>query len=115
PRLLVSASDAGEPMIPSGPLDAERDQTLERGLRRWVQRQTGLELGYTEQLYTFGDRGRRPDITGILPLSVAYLALVREEQPSPQADWVDYYALFPWEDHRNGPPRMMEDIILPRL
>lgn len=115
PRLLVSTGDSPEPMIPSGPLDVERDQTLERGLRRWVRRHTGLALGYTEQLYTFGDRGRRPDITGALPLSVAYLALVCEEQPSPNAAWIDGYELFPWEDHRSGSPTVLEDTILPQL
>ena len=27
-------------------------------LREWVEEQTGLSLGYIEQLYSFGDRGR---------------------------------------------------------
>jgi len=31
---------------------------LESGLRTWVAEQTHLDLGYAEQLYTFGDRGR---------------------------------------------------------
>ena len=33
---------------------------MELGLRRWVRDQTGIELGYVEQLYTFGDRHRDP-------------------------------------------------------
>src|SRR5262249_3246839 len=53
----TSAFDA----LPFGPLDPAGDRTLERALRGWVRAQTGLELGYTEQLYTFGDRGRFPD------------------------------------------------------
>lgn len=115
PKLLVSTSDSPGPMIPSGPLDSARDPTLDRGLRRWVRRRTGLNLGYAEQLYTFGDRGRRPDAAGMRLLSVAYLALVGEEQPSPKAAWMDCYGLFPWEDYRSGSPAVLEDIILPRL
>ncbi len=114
PRLLVSLKDPRRPSIPSGPLDAAQDATLERGLRRWVQHRAGLELGYVEQLYTFGDRDRRPDVDQRL-LSVAYLALVREEQPSPGAAWIDCYDLFPWEDHRAARPPSLERSILPRL
>jgi len=113
-RLLVSLKDPRRPSIPSGPLDADDDATLERGLRRWVRHRAGLELGYVEQLYTFGDRDRRPDV-GERLLSVAYLALVREEQPSPGAAWVDGYDLFPWEDHRDGRPKSLEADILPEL
>ena len=46
--------------LPSGPLDPAGDRTLELALRRWVRASTGLELGYVEQLYTFGDRFRSP-------------------------------------------------------
>jgi len=49
-----------EETLPFGPLEPELDRTLDRGLRRWVAEQTGLPLGYVEQLYTFGDRGRDP-------------------------------------------------------
>src|SRR5687768_9914440 len=46
--------------LPFGLLDPVRDPTLELGLRHWVLEQTGLQLGYAEQLYTFGDRDRVP-------------------------------------------------------
>ena len=41
--------------------------------------QTAINVGYVEQLYTFGDRGRhaRPDDTGMHMISVGYLALTR--------------------------------------
>src|SRR5262249_17065297 len=42
--------------LPFGPLDAAADRTLDLGLRRYIRRQTGLEVGYVEQLYTFADR-----------------------------------------------------------
>ncbi len=104
PRILT-VRDA----LPYGPLDPERDRTLGLGLRRWVREQTGLELDYIEQLYTFGDRGRDSAVAA-RALSVAYLALVREGRPfeSGDARWRDWYGLFPWEDWRLGRPAPLE-------
>jgi hypothetical protein len=115
PRLLAVAAGRQRFAIPSGPLDPEGDPTLERGLRGWVRQQSGLDVGYVEQLYTFGDRDRRHTMGAPRLLSVAYLALVREEQPSPGAAWLDYYELFPWEDHRAGRPEVLDARILPHL
>jgi hypothetical protein len=79
PRVLTVARAEGPPALPFGPLDPEADRTLELGLRGWVRRQTGLALGYVEQLYTFADRHRDPRLrAGPRIVSVAYLALVRE-------------------------------------
>ena len=44
--------------LPFGPFDPLAHRTFEIGLRAWVEAQTGLAVGYVEQLYTFGDRGR---------------------------------------------------------
>src|SRR5215831_19782782 len=63
--------------LPFGPFAPRAHRTLEIGLREWVKRQTGLELGYVEQLYTFGDRGRHAEPGGQHTLSVGYLALTR--------------------------------------
>ncbi len=103
--------------LPSGPLDPETDRTLERGLRRWVREHTGLELGYVEQLYTFGDRHRHPleREGGPRVVSIAYLALVREERPSGGATWKDWYSFFPWEDWREGPPEVIQKVVRPEL
>ncbi|KMO26950.1 membrane protein, partial [Methylobacterium variabile] len=83
PRVLtvpVPGQPAGRAEgLPAGPLEPAHP-TLERGLRAWVERQTGQSLGYVEQLYTFGDRNRRP--AGQHALSVAYLALAREARPA---------------------------------
>ena len=70
--------------LPTGPLDPSGDRTLELALRRWVRKYAGLELGYVEQLYTFGDRFRDPREAegGPRVVSAAYLALVRESQPT---------------------------------
>src|SRR5262252_2287584 len=58
PRVLtVRLGDDPVEALPSGPLEVEH-RTLEVGLRAWVERQTSQNLGYVEQLYTFGDRDR---------------------------------------------------------
>jgi hypothetical protein len=116
PRILTLAGPTGPPRIPSGPLDPERDITLEQAMRRWIDELAGVGIGYAEQLYTFGDhtRGRLRDLPGRW-LSVAYLALVREEVPAPGASWVDVYDLFPWEDHRQGRPAIIDEALLPAL
>ncbi len=63
PKILVVPHDeadgtGGWDALPFGPFNPLQHRTLEIGLRSWVQEQTQLELGYVEQLYTFGDRGR---------------------------------------------------------
>jgi hypothetical protein len=105
--------------IPFGPFDPANDRTLELGLRRWVREQAGLELGYVEQLYTFGDKNRDPSEGegGPRVISVAYLALVREGKPSGTAgaDWQECYRFLPWEDRRDGRPELIEKRISPAL
>lgn len=115
---VASDTDGGEPLdaLPFGPLDPERDRTLELGLRRWVREQTGLELGYVEQLYTFGDRDRHPGADARV-LSIAYLALVRESPPVAAVDarWQDLYLYVPWEDWREQRPAIVDRQVAPAL
>ncbi len=117
PRVLTVSGPAGVPALPSGRLDIRQDRTLDRALRRWVLEQTGLRVGYVEQLYTFGDQNRHPEerAGGPRVLSIAYLALVREEVPSNGAGWRDVYAHFPLEDHRNDRPGALAAEVLPRI
>ncbi|HEX7183523.1 MAG TPA: hypothetical protein VF756_16940 [Thermoanaerobaculia bacterium] len=122
PRILTVRSrsteaGASEDALPFGPLDPEADRTLDRGLRRWVEEQTGLSLGYVEQLYTFGDRDRDPRARqrGLRVVSVAYLALVREVSVGLEARWRDWYEFFPWEDWRAGRPEVIDRAIAPAL
>src|ERR1700743_1304131 len=65
--------------LPFGPFDALAHRTFEIGLRAWVEEQAGLRLGYVEQLYTFGDRGRHTQAgdTDMHVASIGYLALTR--------------------------------------
>ncbi len=114
PRVLVI--DRGDdPALPNGPLEAEAHRTLERGLRSWVSEQTGLELGYVEQLYTFGDRDRAASPDRRL-VSVVYLALGREQPvPLPGAAWKSIYEFLPWEDWRDGEPAGLARHLKPGL
>lgn len=120
PRVLtVREPNSTVDALPSGPLDLERHATLERGVRDWVEQQTALQLGYVEQLYTFGDRFRDPRERdgGPRVISTTYLALMRE-QPLParvEAHWRDWYGFLPWEDWRRGRPRLIDATLAPRL
>ncbi|MCK6370214.1 MAG: hypothetical protein L6Q83_02615 [Gammaproteobacteria bacterium] len=100
----TGATRADAPALPSGPLDADTDRTLEIALRRGSLEQTGIEVGYVEQLYTFADRGRDPRERdgGSRLVSVAYLALVREQHVAAGvgAQWQNAYDFLPWEDRR---------------
>ena len=110
PYILVArpgtaGSDAWD-ALPFGPFAPRAHRTLEIGLREWVKRQTGLDLGYVEQLYTFGDRGRHAEPGGAHTLSVGYLALTRGAGDELLGShWSPWYAYFPWEDWRKGKPR----------
>ncbi len=108
-----------EPALPFGPLDPAGHRTLELGLRAWVREQTGLELGYVEQLYTFADRNRDPRerAGGPRVVSIAYLALVREGRVAGggRVRWRGFYELLPWEDARAGTPAVVESVVVPAL
>jgi hypothetical protein len=120
----VAASSEGQgggEALPSGLLSAHDHQSLETGLRFWVYRQTGLELGAAQQLCTVehrhdGTHAGRPCDPG-LALSVCYFALVSPapSECSRSVNWRSWYAYFPWEDWRAGRPRCLRDDIEPRL
>jgi hypothetical protein len=125
PQVLVTRRPSGECALPFGPFDPAGHRTFDLSLRGWVREQTGFEIGYVEQLYTFGDKDREtPEATlaGAPPdarvISVGYLALTPEARPagaSFEARWQDWYHYFPWEDHRVRRPPMIEVEIAPRL
>ncbi|MCZ4280925.1 hypothetical protein O4H49_09070 [Kiloniella laminariae] len=105
--------------LPFGPFYPLKHRTLESGLRSWVEEQTNHEIGYVEQLYTFGNAGRDPreGAGGPRVVSVGYLALVQDTGPTAieNAIWHNWYHYFPWEDWRDGTPRILEKNIIPAL
>jgi hypothetical protein len=119
--LVLTVTDAGSGLaaLPSGTLDPNAHPTLERGLRGWVSELTGLKLGYVEQLYTFGDRGRDPasETPDKRLVSISYLALTSAAALPSAADaaWRDWYSFFPWEDWRAGKPEILKSDIQPAL
>ncbi len=111
PRVLTIKDQSA---LPSGPFELAH-RSLQSGLRAWVERQTRLPLGYVEQLYTFADRDRGG--AGQHVISISYLGLTREQLTSGEYEvsWRSWYSYFPWEDHRDGSPAMIEADLLPRL
>ena len=106
--------------LPSGPFNPLAHRTFEIGLRSWVSEQTGVPLGYVEQLYTFGDRGRHAEAQSEEPhvVSVGYLALTRMAEDSSlpaNTRFRSCYGYLPWEDWRAGKPRIIEEAIVPAL
>jgi hypothetical protein len=119
PCVLVVHAPRADDALPFGPFDPIDHRTLEGGLRTWVGEQTTLDLGYVEQLYTFGDRGRHTLNPGenIRVVSVGYLALTRQlgDRQAPDNAWRDWYRYFPWEDWRDTKPAVIDEVILPAL
>jgi hypothetical protein len=122
--LILTASGTGGDKLeglPFGPFEAVTHRTFEIGLRAWVEEQTGLRLGYVEQLYTFGDRGRHTQAgdTEMHVASIGYLALTRaadnNASRAPGATFEPWYRFFPWEDWREARPEIIEHDILPEL
>ena len=106
----VSAAPTG---LPFGPFDPEGHRTFELALRAFVTEQTRFDLGYVEQLYTFGDKGRDAPLAdlgggdpGTRVISVGYLALAPAAVDTHFAGsaWRPWAHIFPWEDWRSGRP-----------
>ena len=110
------------PGLPFGPFDPEGHRTFELALRAFVTQQTRFELGYVEQLYTFGDKGRdapRAEVGAgaARVVSVGYLALTPAviDTHAPDTAWSPWRRFFPWEDWRKGRPALIDDAIAPAL
>lgn len=123
PQILVVSRTGEPPALPFGPFDPARHRTFEIGLREWVSEQAHFQLGYVEQLYTFGDRGREAPLADLPAsdeariISVGYLALTPEATnlPSGGGNWHGWYSYFPWEDWRSGKPAIVSEVIEPAL
>lgn len=125
------ASDGdGKPdlTLPGGRLQPSLHDTLEQGVRELVTEQAGIDLGYTEQLCSFGEQGRvvgteqdgrercvANDQTHLV--SIGYLALIAAphtaaiEVASHTGRWLSCYDMLPWEDWRAGRPAVLNRLI----
>jgi hypothetical protein len=119
-----AVTDVASPLsgLPFGPFDPEAHRTFELGLRAFVTAQTRFQLGYVEQLYTFGDKGRdapRAEVGAGAAhvVSVGYLGLTPKaiDTEAPDTDWAPWSRFFPWEDWRAGRPALLDDAIAPAL
>lgn len=108
PVVLIRTSKTGDTTLPSQTYHPAQHHALEDAIRERVASQTGVELGYVEQLLTDcgkGERGAQAEQR----LQVGYLALIRVEgSAAKQADaWTSCYDFLPWEDWRKGRPSML--------
>jgi len=119
PRTSRPSTLAG---LPFGPFDPQGRRTFDLALRAFVTEQTRFELGYVEQLYTFGDMGRDAPLADVgagaaRVISVGYLALTPQavDTAAPDTAWAPWAQFFPWEDWRKGRPDAIDRVIGPAL
>jgi hypothetical protein len=105
--------------LPFGPFDPDGHRTFELALRAFVTEQTRFDLGFVEQLYTFGDQGRDAPLADLgdgdaaaRVISVGYLALAPAAVDTHFAgsEWRPWSRIFPWEDWRTGRPGALSAI-----
>jgi hypothetical protein len=111
--LTVRPPGAGAEGLPFGPFDPRGHRTFELAMRAFVTEQTRFTLGYVEQLYTFGDKGRDAPVADMgdpsdhgRVISVGYLALATAavDTHAPGSEWRPWTRFFPYEDWRDGRP-----------
>jgi len=108
---VIAVERTGDESLPCGTFLPGEHRTLEGGVRSWVHAQTGVELGFLEQLCTLSSRSRT-EIGLPHVVSVSYLALVGPGQCNDRtrATWRSWYSFFPWEDWRSGRPDCLNEI-----
>jgi hypothetical protein len=122
PRDAITDQTSTLEGLPFGPFDPEGQRTFDLALRDYVTRQTRFELGYVEQLYTFGDKGRDAPLADVgagaaRVISVGYLALAPAaiDTRAPDTTWTPWSRFFPWEDWRSGRPEIIDAVVAPAL
>jgi hypothetical protein len=124
--LTVRPRGASAEGLPFGPFDPLGHRTFELAMRAFVTQQTRFTLGYVEQLYTFGDKGRDAPLADMGPvtgpgsaggastharvISVGYLALATDavDTHAPGSEWRPWTRFFPYEDWREGRPAALQ-------
>jgi hypothetical protein len=117
--LTVRPPDSELEGLPFGPFDPGGHRTFELAMRAFVTEQTRFNLGYVEQLYTFGDKGRDAPLADMgagapasRVISVGYLALAPAavDTHAPDSQWRPWSRFFPYEDWREGRPAALGPI-----
>lgn len=117
--VALTVRQRGGASLPFGPFDPDGHRTFELALRAFVTEQTRFDLGYVEQLYTFGDKGRDAPLANLgdgdgaaRVISVGYLALAPAAVDTHFAgsEWRPWSRIFPWEDWRAGRPPALSAI-----
>lgn len=99
------------PRLPSGPLQASH-RSLQAAVRAWAEEQTGRQLGFLEQLYTFADSDRD---SAARRISVCYLGLTTSSGTSARSGvWRRWYDLLPYEDLRTS-DALLTGVVIPRV
>jgi hypothetical protein len=121
--MVLTVRPSGQPAgLPFGPFDPGGHRTFELALRAFVTAQTRFDLGYVEQLYTFGDKGRDAPLADMgdgssaaRVLSVGYLALTPKavDTQAPDTAWAPWRRFFPYEDWRDGRPHVLDALEAP--
>ncbi len=99
---FVFLTDHKEPKLPVEEV-TENDINLQKAVRDKISHSLKLDLGYVEQLYTFGDKTRTPmETTTKREVSIAYVALVKFSPYFLTSNYKlsNIYSFFPWEDSR---------------
>jgi hypothetical protein len=109
---VVPADRTGDESLPCGTFLPCEHATLEDGIRTWISQQTGVELGFLEQLCALSRRPRTDDLGLAHVVSISFLALVGPVQCSDRtrATWRSWYSFLPWEDWRSGRPECLNEI-----
>lgn len=118
---VLTVRAEGVAALPSGAFDPAGPPTFELALRGFVGAQTGFDLGYVEQLYTFGDRSRAAPVAdlgeeaqpGARVISIGYLGLTPAALDTRAGAWTPWTRFFPWEDWRHGRPAAHTALELP--
>jgi hypothetical protein len=116
---VVAADDGDETLrLPSDAYDPSEQPSLDAAIRSSVQRETGLELGFIEQLGAGCSmrRGNGADAQsdGSARLTIGYLALSHGDDLA-ASTWQSWYSFFPWEDWRRGKPAILASDLEPQL
>ena len=119
PKVFIIRKDKLK-ALPFGNFDPAEHSTLEKGLLSWVEDQTPIKVRYLEQLYTFSNKIRYTRETCGTPyrfLSIGYLALTDQLdfEISESIFFNCWYRFFPWEDWREGEPKVLSTEIIPEL